>query len=624
MTVPDAPPSAEDAAPSRSSSRTLDAAGIGPLARAVTPYEVIGWLGAGLLVALVVLAPVLGHLGTRIIGGNDDAQWYAAIGAHIGRSLRSFDVPFRLNGLIAPHRLDVRATDGTLGLLVVGVFGTITGVCASVNLALTAAVSSNVVAGCFVARQVTTQRAAVIVTGIAVGCAPVTLQRATAHLSLCFAAPTVLAVALALRQLQRNRRLPIVATAAVLVLAYLASIYYFIPAVGVVAAGQARAWAFSRRIRGAIPLVAVMALTFLVLSPFLVTRFRFDGAERRAGFDEGTLSRDYRIYSADALAFAMPAAPTAASSVLGRAIPADVAASTVPTREGYAFPGIAMLIGVGGVVTWRSRSRLVLLASIALLWTATLGPALRVLGHRVGPGPDGFPLPFALVESIPILRSVRASGRLSLGLPAMLAPGLAVVAASVLGRMRSTRSRVGVVALLLALVAATVPRLPSTALAVGPGPVRTALHRLDTTARPGDRFLYVPNCDGTFLGLEAIVTTYHHVPAVGCHGQYLGTPFLSGLADYRTSLALAATRCGPQRLGYADTAFPASTLPSEDGLLALRRQFGVRFVFVDRVPLVKPYCSHLGAALPAAFARFAVLAQDSRYTLYDLAEQAVP
>jgi hypothetical protein len=105
---------------------------------------------------------------------------------------------------------------------------------------------------------------------------------------------------------------------------------------------------------------------------------------------------------------------------------------------------------------------------------------------------------------------------------------------------------------------------------------------------------------------------------MGCQGQYLNTAFFSEFDDYLSSEGLASLRCYPPGLAYAPTPFAPDTPITPEGLAEAQRDFGLRFLAIDRVHLAEPWCTTLAARLTDLLARGAVLGADERWTILDL------
>ena len=142
-----------------------------------------------------------------------------------------------------------------------------------------------------------------------------------------------------------------------------------------------------------------------------------------------------------------------------------------------------------------------------------------------------------------------------------------------------------------------------------------ALHEIAVTARPGYTVLSVPaDCDPSFVSLQV----FHHAPVVGCAGSFAANPW-SKLTVYTASDAFTKLRCDQAVYGRLTTTAASTAVPfAAADVAALRHDFGVRFVVIDRSKL-GAQCPNVEAALPVLRAHRS-LGGDARFEVIDLAQ----
>jgi hypothetical protein len=409
--------------------------------------------------------------------------------------------------------------------------------------------------------------------------------------------------------------------AVLLVLAYLCSVYFVVfggLAYGLivgVAAVRKRSW----KMIG--PVAAAVAAAVIVLAPFIVPRIQFDRQESAHGVDTELLS-DSNFFSADAVSIV--AQPTRSTFLLPR--PTFVEKSIVRLPEAHyaleatIFPGFLLLVGFVVFLCARDRRRLPIWVAAAVLFVFGLGPSLKVAGNFVwkhGGSPVSW-LPYRLLLAIPGLGALRAPVRVEYVLVALLVAAVVVALDRVLERAPHRTTAVAVGAGVLLATNLLVP-VPTTGFNTTPASVG-ALHEVAQQARPGDTVLSVPaDCDPAFASLQV----FHHTAVVGCAGSFAANPW-SKLRVLTQSVAFDKLRCDQTaygRITTAPTATSTGLAPFDAAdIAALRRDFGVRFVVVDRSKLA-PGCARVVQALSALQAHRA-LGGDARFQVIDLAAPA--
>ena len=127
--------------------------------------------------------------------------------------------------------------------------------------------------------------------------------------------------------------------------------------------------------------------------------------------------REAIYWSAEPQSFILPSP----FGLLGEVTGLQERASWMPnTYEGVVTPGLAVLVAFV-IIAWRKK-RWRFAAVVLGLFLLSLGPELRIFGR-----PLGIPLPFRLMQSIPLLNGIRAPSRFAIlgGILAAVGAGLA-------------------------------------------------------------------------------------------------------------------------------------------------------------------------------------------------------
>jgi hypothetical protein len=334
-------------------------------------------VGVYAVAVVLVVWPGILHLRTQILGAGDDARYYAWLGWRMGRQIAGGHVvPFHAAGVIHPFGLDLRLLDGYLPSYVSGLFNLVAGPVLALNLTFVTGAIANVLGARALARRLSARRLVHVVAAVAfVTAPPIALNVQLGLLPLFWAFTAPLLVADALDVLSGAARVRPLRLAGLLALAYLCSVYFLVfggLAYAVIVAFAA--WR-ERRMRFVWSTAAAVAVTVIVLSPFIVPRVRFDHAESSGGIDT-ELVADSNFFSADAAS--VVAQPTRSTFLLPR--PSFVEKSIVRLPdvryaiEATVFPGLVPLVGLGVFLARRRRSRLPLATSIGVLFVFGLGP----------------------------------------------------------------------------------------------------------------------------------------------------------------------------------------------------------------------------------------------------------
>ncbi len=596
-------------------------------------------LASAVIVVVLLHRQVFPHLGSKTMGGEGDREWYTFLAWKIGDAFRQGTSPFHLSGIVSPHGFNILLSDGFLPPLLGGVINLLvspfttadSGAVLSYNVMLMLSTGLSFWSGTYLAGQITTRRVVKLLVGLALATAPVIYFRFLGHLSASFNFPVALVTAEAIHIARRGAPVRWIRLSAFLLIAFGCTAYYFIIAAGLVVV--ATIWRCVGDRVDARNVVRGVVMTFLVvgvvLLPLLIQRSNFTSAELAAGSQfRSALRVDAEAYNADVLSVALPTFRTALNWPGTERLERKI---VVGSREGNSsFPGLVLLVlGVGGLVVGHRREFGPILFCALVVWIATLGPVADVLGIATLQGPPGAArvhwMPFEVLKNVPVLSSLRAPGRLSLGLPALLAAGCAYALDSIFARSRPvpTGSRFGHAALTGIVLLAMVPNIPTftpTPLAFAQ-PVRALLSSLDDQPGHIGRVLPVPSCVGVTSGTEAIENLWTDLPTVGCQGQYLALPFASEMQDYVTSADLAALRCSSEYIGYVATSFPPNFREISPDLTALRTDFGVRFLVVDATTAAQ--CVGLPELIATLAQTYLVLPGDHRWSVIDLGRRRI-
>ncbi|MGO9872989.1 MAG: hypothetical protein ACLPVY_04245 [Acidimicrobiia bacterium] len=571
--------------------------------------------GAYALAIALVLGPGLVHAGTELIGHSDDARYYTWLGWRLGRLIaHGHLVPMRIPDVIAPFGLNLRLVDGYLPSYVSGLLNVVFGPFLSYNLTFVAGAVLNIVGARSLARRLSPYRLVHVIAAIAfLSAPPIALNVQVGLLPLYWAFTVPLLLGDAIDVVVGNRSVRPLRLAVLLVVAYLCSVYFLVFGglaygliVGVAALRQ-RSW------RIPITVAVAVAITLVVLSPFVVSRAQYDRAEKKRGADTELLS-DSELFSADALSIF--AQPTRSTLLLPRPAAVDRSLNRLvdPTHalESTIFPGLLLLVGFGLFLTARDRRRTPILVAAAAIWVLSLGPSLKFGGRFVWEH-AGTPvswLPYRLVLAVPSLGGLRAPLRTGYVLAALLTATTAIALDRVLSNRRVSATVVAVVSAVLLATNLLLP-LPSDTMGTTAASER-ALREIGHLARPGDTVLRVPaDCDPAFESYQI----FHDTPVIGCAGSFAADPW-SKLVPLAGSDALAKLRCDRTEYGRITTSErPTQPFGSQD-LAQLRKEFGVRFVVVDR-SMLGIGCPSVNGTL-AFFDQFRSLGGDGRFEVLDL------
>jgi hypothetical protein len=432
------------------------------------------------------------------------------------------------------------------------------------------------------------------------------------HLPLMYAFTQPLLVGDAVRVARDGEPVRWLRLALLLSVAFLCSVYYlvfgglaYLVIVGV-AAVRAHTWVVFAR-TGAAALLA-----FAVLSPIIVARFDLDRSEHAAGAPSD-LGDDAQQLSPDVLGVIVPPSrSTFGFPGLDRLADRRLVLPS-PGVEGSVFVGLALDAALVVFACRRSRLRLPLLVAIGAVWVLSLGPSARWGSTRYLVNR----LDRALLN-LPALGSLRVPERAGVVLTALLAATFAVVCGDVFARWRDARVvQVGVVAIAVLVATNAIVPLPWSK-PVSDAAARRAYVLIRHERGPHDAVMRVPaDCD--FSQAEFAKTQIvHRAPIVGCTGSFAAARWYTRLAGYVRAPAFNALRCDLTKYGRLTTPGPSNARWDAASVAALRQEFGVRYLVVDRVALLAGNCRAV-LRVSESFGGYRVLAADGHVAVVDLA-----
>lgn len=564
-----------------------------------------------------VVWPAILHARHSILGGSDDGRYYTWLGWRMGRLIAAGHiVPLHVPDVISPFGYDLRLIDGYLPSYVSGVYNLVVGPVLAFNLAMVTGAFLNVFSARALARRLSDRRLVHCLIAVAFLTAPsigLSVQVSLLPLFWAFTVPLLIADALDVAAGTRGIR-PVRLTV-LLTLAFLCSIYFLV--FGGLAYGVIIAVAAVRRRAFKMPLAAIAAagVAFVLLLPFVAPRIRFDRAEKRHGAKTELLA-DSTLYSADALQIL--AQPTRATVRIPRPHAVDRALFRLPDTthalEFTIFPGLLLLIGFVLFLVLPSPFRLPLAVAAGVLWLFSLGPSLKFGGDFVwtgAHGPVSF-LPFRILLSLPGLGALRAPARAGYVLTGLLAAASAVALDRVV-RAAGSGARLVVVGAVCACLLVTNLLIPLPTVSTNTTPAsERAFARVARLARPGDTVLDVPaDCDPALESYQI----FHRTAMVGCAGSFAANPWHTKLVAYTRSTAFTKLRCDQKAYGRLTTRpRPLSPFDGAD-VAALRSDFRVRFVVVDRKQLT---CAPVTAAVAFMEQQYRTLGGDKRFEVLHL------
>lgn len=550
-------------------------------------FEIAGYVA----LALVLMWPVTLHLNSRMIG-TGDGEFYAWLGWRLAELVRGGDLPILIPDAVYPDNYNVSLGDGYGAYLVMTAWNLLVNPYLAINLTVFTAYFLNLLAGRRLGRIVAPDSRTVwIVTAVGLGSAPPLLLRAYGHYHLCFSFAAALVIAEAVLYARERRRLHIVRIGALLAVALLFSVYWFASTFTAltVVAGVAALRRRELRMCGG-RLCAALGVATLLLMPLVVPRLVFQHREASSptqnALQQIDNERNTTNFSADLLS--VIAQPSGSRIELPGA--ARLHRDFNPNRlEATIFPGLLLTMALLALAFVRGPLRAPILSAAFTVWILSLGPALIVDGAPWEINGWKLGLPMELVYQIPGTSALRTPSRMAVALPAIAAVALAVIAGEGARRMRKRRWIVLSAVASLAMLSTNLVVVPYTQREL-PSALNAALKRVKASAGTHDTMVEIPfDSGGQYIQIIRYQMT-HRVPMLGFHAQHSALPWYSGFKRYRASTGLAELRCFPPLIGYGPAPYPADLRRTGHELADIRREFGVRFIFVNKELLERPYC----------------------------------
>ncbi len=539
---------------------------------------------AALLSIGITMRSLLGELDAAFFDSPDARQQIGYL--HLmAEEIRSGTwLPGRIDEVVVPIGVDVRAFDGYLPLWLGGLLAVIVSPILAYNLLLIGATVFNAWAGGRVARCFTDRAMVIAIAAMVLATAPAVVGRYGGHLQLVWIGVVALLAAEGIEASRRGVR-P-VRLAVLVAVAAATSGYYALAGVGLFAI----AFAATERSRCEPTRVAVgkaslaLVTAVVVTSPLLLARFDLERAEHEAG---GAASYE-AVFAANRAAYGVDLAELVTpQSYVTNDLGLDRARDDIESNyETEMHPGWLAVLALGAVLVMPGPGRrLVALGSTVLLLVA-VGPTMRWWGNEILlHDHEGGYLPTVLLADLPLVSAIRTPSRVLLPLAV-----LACVAVAVVGDHLARRSR-PVHAAVMTLVAVS---LATNAISwpVASAPDAATMAVLDEArdrAEAGDTLLVAPaDCSGEDTRY-VLWQAYHQVPTVGCTAPYLALPWFSEMDVYFASEGLAGLRCHSDRLGWFRPAGRDHGVdPTVDALRSLRDELGVRFVLIDHRFVERP------------------------------------
>ena len=572
-------------------------------------------------VIVALIWPSLRTFGTAYIG-SWDAHYAGWLSWRVGH-LSAFPFVARIPDALVPAGIDLRLLDGLLPTWVGAALIRIAGTYRGYNLMLVCALAANYLAARRLARSLGAERAIAALCGLVYLASPVFAGPLQSFPSFLWAFAPPLALAMVIDAATGRSKLRPERLGALLVLAYLCSVYHLVFG-GLVVLIAALCWPRSllRTRSGLVRIGAAGAIALVLLSPFLVARFSFDRAESAAGNPQTVRLADSLSLSANVVD---PFIPPPDGRVLG-ALPRPSFSTGPLALFQSIFVGPALLIGLVLLAWRRPRGWVVMTVTAGVLLVLSWGPARHVGSVVIGANHPWFP--YRLLLELPGLGALRAPYRvgITLAMVATAAVAMGLVA------MPPSRRRFGAAAVGVIVLIGWWPA-PATSTSTATPALAAAFDEIARSA-PADGFTAVPGRDG--VGAVVVVPwgcllndTYpvswqieHLHPTMGCGDTSTSaSPFYSQLDAWWTNEGLAALSCDPSHdaLG-RPTAFPPDLAFGPSGATALR-DLGVRWVVLDTGMANFAGCPRTDA-ISAGLAPYRRVGADDRFTVVDLSTPA--
>ncbi|AGL15646.1 hypothetical protein [Actinoplanes sp. N902-109] len=404
------------------------------------------------LSALVLIQLWVSPSGRVLASNDDDHGFFLFVLAHGERVVFHGDNPFFTGRMNVPDGVNLMANTSVLALTVP--FAPVThffGPGLALVLLLTLSLAGTAAAWWWVlSRHVVRSPLAAWVGGLWCGFSPAMVSHANGHLNFVaqFVVPFLVWQVLRLREPGRVMRGGVTVGLLIVLQVFLNEEVLLFTAMTLlvfVAAYAAFAWPEARAAAGRFLLgIAVAAGTAVVLLAYPLW-WQFAGKQSYSGqpFEPGKFVTDLLAVGAYARQ------SLAGNGVIARAL------SVSPTEDDsfWGLPLLVLLVVVG-VPLWRSVKARALIVTGLVLLVASLGPRLRVAGHDTG-----IPLPFALVQHVPIIDLVSVT-RFAMVPATIIGVLLALACDRVPGKLAVARRKLFYAGLAVALVPVLPKPLP--------------------------------------------------------------------------------------------------------------------------------------------------------------------
>ncbi len=570
-------------------------------------------------VGVIALILLIGRnpldLGNRWIG-NVDTKYYGWLAWRLAELTSP---TLRLPGVVHPAGLELGLLDGLAPITASGFLVRIFGRYVGLNLVIIGGIVANYLAARRLARVVGARGAGEVLCGLAFAAAPLLSSPASSFPPLLWAFTTPLLLAEVIPAARGDRPLRPARLAALLVGAYLCSIYHLVFG-GIAVVIVAVTWPNSavRHRDGARRSAIAVLATVLLLAPFGIARLRYTDQERSAGASSTSLLADARTFSADIGDVAILPAPLQVGPRVGLGIAERPLEMYRLATIGWALlAGIALAWGARRFSKRPTAALVPLTLAAGVLWILSLGPGLVAFGQRPAGARDW--LPYRALLAIPGLSALRAPYRAAIPL-AGVAVALLAVGLAQLDDRRVRRWACGAIGVLVAL--SWWPQIPTSTADVPDG-LRPFFAEIAGADSPSDEAVMVVPFTCGFDDLDVMNWQVVHGQAmVVCGVSSSATRWQTRAAEWFTSSGLAATRCDPSIdvLGRTN-AFAADLRLTDAGIADLRNSFDVRWMIFDR--------QRAGGCVTAestlgALRAYTEVIDDGRFVVFDLVTPATP
>lgn len=347
---------------------------------------------------------LIGHFSDYYVGRDTDPSLYMWSLSWWLYVLRNHVHPFFTKLIWTPHGINLAwvTTMPLLGLIAAPIEATI-GPLPTFNLLALLVLPACAWSGYILCRRVGGSPTAAFAGGLVFGFSPYMVAQLLSHFILLLIFPVSIAVYLVMRRLDgnlgRNRFVILLAATLIaqfLLLLELIAVMTFLGAIAIAFALRLGSHDERRRALALIPeIAAAYAITALLMSPYIYYFFAF-------GYPSHPLWPAW-MYSADLLNFIIPTEANAVgANRFLTAISVHFSGNIYEQGACLGVPLILIMIAWTRRHSSELRARL-LMTMVAMISLFALGPFLQVAGHPI------FPMPWLLVERLPLLKSALPS-----------------------------------------------------------------------------------------------------------------------------------------------------------------------------------------------------------------------